>query len=109
LYYLAVPNLWCTFNADSFSFARLFRGITSVLRTLAATTGPTLTGFLAGSDQFWIAFVAAGALRLAYDIGLFVMFINIKLHKYEAVPTSPVETVEMTDAGERSSSDEESR
>ena len=90
-------------HADLF----ILRGITSVLRTLAATTGPTVTGFLAGSDKFWIAFVVAGALRLAYDIGLFVMFINIKLHKYEPVPASPVETVEMMEAGERSSSEEE--
>jgi MFS family permease len=58
-------------------------GITGMLRTLASTTGPTITGLLAGSDRFWVAFVAAGALRLAYDVGLFAMFINIKLHKHE--------------------------
>jgi MFS family permease len=58
-------------------------GITSMLRTLAATCGPTVTGLLAGSDRFWVAFVAAGALRIAYDLGLFVMFINMKLHKHE--------------------------
>lgn len=58
-------------------------GITTVLRTLAATTGPTITGILAGNDRFWIAFVVAGALRLAYDCGLFLMFINISLHKHE--------------------------
>ncbi|TPX11303.1 uncharacterized protein E0L32_001121 [Thyridium curvatum] len=58
-------------------------GITSMLRTLAMMTGPSITGLLAGNDQFWIAFVVAGALRLAYDLGLFVMFINIKLHKHE--------------------------
>jgi MFS family permease len=59
-------------------------GITSTLRTLASTTGPSITGLLAGADQFWIAFVVAGALRLAYDVGIFAMFINIKLHKHEA-------------------------
>ncbi|KAK5125592.1 hypothetical protein LTR85_011866 [Meristemomyces frigidus] len=58
-------------------------GITSMLRTLAATTGPTLTGLLAGNDQFWIAFVAAGAFRLAYDVGLYVMFVNMKLYQHE--------------------------
>jgi len=46
-------------------------------------TGPSVTGILAGNDRFWIAFVAAGALRLAYDLGIFVMFINIKLHRQE--------------------------
>ncbi|KAK1827035.1 major facilitator superfamily domain-containing protein [Podospora conica] len=55
-------------------------GITVILRTLASVTGPSVTGILAGNNRFWIAFVAAGALRLAYDLGLFVMFINIKLH-----------------------------
>ncbi|KAL2148910.1 hypothetical protein VTH82DRAFT_1596 [Thermothelomyces myriococcoides] len=58
-------------------------GITGVLRTLASTAGPSITGLLASNDRFWVAFVAAGALRLAYDIGVFVMFINIKLHKHE--------------------------
>lgn len=66
-------------------------GITGMLRTLAAMVGPTVTGFLSGHDRFWIAFVAAGALRLAYDIGLFAMFINIELHKHESTAdeTSP--------------------
>lgn len=62
-------------------------GITSTLRTLANVTGPSFTGLLAGSDKFWIAFVLGGALRLAYDVGLFVMFINIKLYKHE--PPTP--------------------
>ena len=40
-------------------------GITSMLRTLAALSGPTLTGLLAAGDKFWIAFVVAGMCRLA--------------------------------------------
>ncbi|KAL2134392.1 hypothetical protein VTI74DRAFT_311 [Chaetomium olivicolor] len=68
-------------------------GITSMLRTLASTTGPSITGVLADNDHFWVAFVVAGALRLAYDLGLFAMFINIKLHKHEttAEPTEAAE------------------
>jgi len=58
-------------------------GITVLLRTLASVTGPSVTGLLADTGRFWIAFVAAGALRLAYDLGLFVMFINVKLHRHE--------------------------
>jgi MFS-type transporter involved in bile tolerance (Atg22 family) len=58
-------------------------GITTMMRTLAATAGPTITGILAGNDRFWIAFVAAGALRLAYDFGLWALFVNMKLHKHE--------------------------
>lgn len=64
-------------------------GITSTLRTLANVTGPSFTGLLADSDRFWIAFVVGGALRLAYDVGLFVMFINIQLYKYEPVQVPP--------------------
>lgn len=60
-------------------------GITSTLRTLANVTGPSFTGLLADSDRFWIAFVVGGALRLAYDIGLFVMFINVQLYKHEPI------------------------
>ncbi|KAH8178536.1 major facilitator superfamily protein [Sarocladium implicatum] len=58
-------------------------GITSTLRTMAATIGPTLTGALAQSDKFWVAFVIGGALRLAYDFGLWAMFINMKLYEHE--------------------------
>jgi MFS family permease len=58
-------------------------GITSMLRTLAATAGPSVTGILAGHNRFWIAFVAAGSLRLAYDLGLWAMFVNMKLFKHE--------------------------
>jgi hypothetical protein len=58
-------------------------GITSMLRTLAAMSGPTLTGFLATSGQFWIAFVFAGVCRLAYDLGLYAMFVNMKLYQNE--------------------------
>lgn len=58
-------------------------GITSTLRTLASTIGPSITGALADTDKFWVAFVTAGALRVAYDLGLWVMFVNMKLHTHE--------------------------
>lgn len=58
-------------------------GITSALRTLAATSGPMVTGFLAGSERFWVAFVVGGACRLIYDVGLWVLFVNVKLHQHE--------------------------
>ncbi|SMY28868.1 unnamed protein product [Zymoseptoria tritici ST99CH_1A5] len=58
-------------------------GITSMLRTLAATSGPMVTGFLAGGNRFWVAFVAGGAFRLTYDVGLWVIFRSIKLHQHE--------------------------
>lgn len=58
-------------------------GITGTLRTLSSTIGPSITGVLAGNDQFWIAFVIAGLLRIGYDLGLFAMFVNMKLYTHE--------------------------
>ncbi|KAG4439011.1 hypothetical protein IFR05_005527 [Cadophora sp. M221] len=77
-------------------------GITSVLRTFASAAGPTVTGVLAGQKRFWIAFVAAGALRIGYDLGLFAMFVNMKLYQYEEK-----ESAELRTADPRRSSDEE--
>lgn len=65
-------------------------GITSTLRTLAAMVGPSITGVLAAGDRFWIAFLVAGALRLAYDFGLYALFVNMKLHQHETVPPAEV-------------------
>jgi MFS family permease len=78
-------------------------GITSMLRTLAATAGPSLTGVLAGNDQFWIAFVAAGILRICYDLGLFAMFVNMKLYQHEESESGKAER----QADPRRSADEE--
>jgi len=58
-------------------------GITAMIRTLAAMAGPTVTGALAADKHFWIAFVVAGVCRLAYDFGLYAMFVNMKLHQHE--------------------------
>ncbi|KAI3328480.1 major facilitator superfamily domain-containing protein [Ustulina deusta] len=55
-------------------------GITSTIRTLAAMAGPSVTGILASNQHFWVAFVAAGVCRLAYDFGLYGLFINMKLY-----------------------------
>jgi hypothetical protein len=78
-------------------------GITSMLRTLAETTGPTITGFLAGNDHFWIAFVAAGILRICYDLGLWAIFVNIKLYRHEEIEGGKAER----QADPRRSADEE--
>ena len=58
-------------------------GITATVRTIAAMLGPSLTGFLAAHNQFWIAFVIAGANRLLYDFGLYAMFVNTVLYEHE--------------------------
>ena len=43
----------------------------------------TLEGILSGNDKFWIAFVATSTLRIIYDVGLFTLFVNMKLHQHE--------------------------
>lgn len=56
-------------------------GITSMLRTLAMSVGPTITGLLSGNGTFWIAFLATGICRITYDLGLWVLFVNVKVSK----------------------------
>jgi MFS family permease len=56
-------------------------GITSMVRTLAMSLGPSITGLLSGSGNFWIAFLATGACRVMYDLGLWVLFVNVKVDK----------------------------
>ncbi|KAK7753629.1 hypothetical protein SLS62_004487 [Diatrype stigma] len=58
-------------------------GVTSTLRTLASMAGPGITGLLAAGGRFWVAFVVAGACRLAYDFGLWAVFVNVRLHQHE--------------------------
>ncbi|KAI1480496.1 MFS general substrate transporter [Daldinia eschscholtzii] len=93
-------------------------GITATIRTLAATTGPTVTGILASSDRFWIAFIVAGSCRLSYDFGLYAMFVNMKLHAHEkpADPSSqhgprrvPDEEMELESLADTDSGSEETR
>ncbi|KAI1752892.1 major facilitator superfamily domain-containing protein [Xylaria castorea] len=74
-------------------------GITSTVRTLAAMSGPTVTGILASNEHFWVAFVAAGICRLAYDFGLYGLFINIKLHQRETTPMEQVPSEPVRDRG----------
>lgn len=56
-------------------------GITSMVRTLAMSLGPSITGLLSGGGQFWIAFLATGICRITYDLGLWVLFVNVKVDK----------------------------
>ncbi|KAH7086835.1 major facilitator superfamily domain-containing protein [Paraphoma chrysanthemicola] len=56
-------------------------GITSMLRTLAMSVGPSITGLLSGNGTFWVAFLATGICRIIYDLGLWVLFVNVKVDK----------------------------
>ncbi|KAI0874417.1 major facilitator superfamily domain-containing protein [Hypoxylon argillaceum] len=65
-------------------------GITSTVRTLAAMTGPSVTGLLSSNEHFWVAFIAAGVCRLVYDFGLYGLFVNIKLDQHGPAPMEQV-------------------
>lgn len=49
-------------------------GVVNILKILAQSSGPTITGVLAGSNHFWVAFVVAGSLKAAYDLLLLAFF-----------------------------------
>jgi MFS family permease len=54
-------------------------GITIMLRTLSLSIGPSITGLLSGNGVFWVAFLATGICRIVYDLGLWVLFVNVKV------------------------------
>jgi MFS family permease len=58
-------------------------GIVNVLKILAQSAGPSITGVLASKGLFWLAFAMAGGLKVSYDLGLLAMFVNTQLHKHE--------------------------
>ncbi|KAL6718647.1 hypothetical protein ACLMJK_002881 [Lecanora helva] len=49
-------------------------GVVNVVKTLAQSGGPVVTGWLAGMGKFWVAFLVAGALKAAYDLSMLWMF-----------------------------------
>jgi MFS family permease len=53
-------------------------GIVNVVKTLSQSGGPSVTGLLAGSDRFWVAFVVAGSMKASYDLGLLTFFLKVE-------------------------------
>ncbi|KAK5998882.1 putative membrane protein [Cladobotryum mycophilum] len=51
-------------------------GFINVVKTMAQSLGPIITGILADHGLFWVAFLAAGALKSSYDLGLLAVFKN---------------------------------
>lgn len=76
-------------------------GIVNTVKTMSQSSGPLITGALAGGGRFWVAFVVAGALKAGYDLGMLTMFVNTKLEGDEggskAADTGP-ESGEQTTA-----------
>ncbi len=55
-------------------------GIINVAKTFGQSSGPLITGVLAGKGLFWVAFVAAGSLKASYDLGMLAIFKGHKTH-----------------------------
>ena len=53
-------------------------GIVIVVKASSRSLGPVITGALAGAHLFWVAFVVAGCMKVVYDLGLLVVFVNHK-------------------------------
>ncbi|KAI8943539.1 hypothetical protein NX059_001535 [Plenodomus lindquistii] len=49
-------------------------GVVNILKTLSQSSGPSVTGVLAGHGRFWVAFVVAGSLKATYDLLLLAYF-----------------------------------
>lgn len=52
-------------------------GVVNLVKTLGQSGGPSVTGWLAGTGRFWMAFVLAGGLKAGYDLGLLGMFVGV--------------------------------
>lgn len=53
-------------------------GFVNVVKTLSQSGGPVLTGWLAGMQKFWIAFLIAGTLKAGYDLAMLKMFLGYR-------------------------------
>ncbi len=58
-------------------------GLINVVKTLAQTVGPSITGVLAEKELFWVAFLCSGAGKVVYDLGLLLMFRNHERERAE--------------------------
>ncbi|OJD36531.1 mfs general substrate transporter [Diplodia corticola] len=83
-------------------------GIVNVVKTLSQSGGPSVTGFLAGTDRFWIAFVVAGAMKAAYDCGLLTLFVKVERKAEGAIKLDRRETRQLADEFELDTEDEAS-
>lgn len=63
-------------------------GMINVVKTASQSLGPAITGVLAGKDLFWVAFLLAGSLKAAYDIGMLITFVGHKERKSEDETTN---------------------
>lgn len=55
-------------------------GVVNVVKTLSQSGGPVTTGWLAGTNRFWVSFMVAGVLKVSYDLGMLKMFLGHKMN-----------------------------
>jgi sugar phosphate permease len=65
-------------------------GVVNILKILSQSCGPSVTGILAGHGHFWVAFVAAGSIKAAYDLGLLALFAG-RVHERTHGSEDPVD------------------
>ncbi|MCJ1307641.1 hypothetical protein MMC25_001288 [Agyrium rufum] len=53
-------------------------GVVNVVKTLAQSLGPVVTGYAASVDHFWVVFVLAGVMKSGYDLTMLKMFLGFK-------------------------------
>ncbi|KAL8754818.1 MAG: hypothetical protein Q9184_004999 [Pyrenodesmia sp. 2 TL-2023] len=53
-------------------------GVVNVVKTLSQSGGPVVTGWLAGMQKFWVAFLIAGALKAGYDLAMLKLFLGYR-------------------------------
>ena len=59
-------------------------GITNVARSIAAAVSPTITGFAFSVAALGLPFIAAGALKVGYDLLVYRAFSNVRTPEEEA-------------------------
>ena len=68
-------------------------GAINVVKSASQSLGPLITGVLVGRQLFWVAFVAAGSLKVSYDLGLLAVFVSHKTHDEAAAERAQEEVV----------------
>lgn len=51
-------------------------GAINVIKTATQSLGPLITGILVGRNLFWVAFLAAGSLKVIYDLSILYVFVS---------------------------------
>lgn len=55
-------------------------GVVNVVKTMSQSGGPVTTGWLAGTNRFWVSFLVAGALKVSYDLTMLKMFLGHRVN-----------------------------